>query len=120
MEGYGCQECGECVHALLDTTDELSQLIEPTINEFQVCQQYKYSITMNVHDCLSCSFTLASHKGHHFTSEVIINQLIHNAKLLELQLFFFFYGGDSGNIFILLTSTLRNKVLYKIVYDLKA
>ncbi|MPC52271.1 Laminin subunit alpha [Portunus trituberculatus] len=35
VEGYGCQECGECVHALLDTTDELSHLIEPTISEFK-------------------------------------------------------------------------------------
>ncbi|XP_064094384.1 laminin subunit alpha-like [Macrobrachium nipponense] len=35
IEGYGCQECEECVHALLDTTDELIRLIEPTILEFK-------------------------------------------------------------------------------------
>lgn len=36
IDGVGCRECDECVHALLDTTDELSRLIEPTIVEFEV------------------------------------------------------------------------------------
>lgn len=36
VDGYGCQECDECVHDLLDTTDELAQLIRPTIDEFEV------------------------------------------------------------------------------------
>ena len=36
IDGYGCQECEECVHDLLDTTDELLNLIEPTIVEFKV------------------------------------------------------------------------------------
>ncbi|XP_047502805.1 laminin subunit alpha-like isoform X1 [Penaeus chinensis] len=35
IDGVGCRECDECVHALLDTTDELSRLIEPTIVEFE-------------------------------------------------------------------------------------
>lgn len=35
IDGFGCRECDECVHALLDTTDELSRLIEPTIVEFE-------------------------------------------------------------------------------------
>jgi laminin alpha 3/5 len=31
---YGCHQCDSCTHALLDTTDELQDLIDPIILEF--------------------------------------------------------------------------------------
>lgn len=31
----GCQECGNCVHVLLNDTDELESLIEPIQNDIQ-------------------------------------------------------------------------------------
>ncbi|XP_069958976.1 laminin subunit alpha isoform X2 [Cherax quadricarinatus] len=41
VDGVGCHECEECVHALLDTTDQLSWLIQPTITEFETAA-YSY------------------------------------------------------------------------------
>ncbi|XP_069164876.1 laminin subunit alpha isoform X2 [Procambarus clarkii] len=41
VDGVGCHECEECVHALLDTTEELSRLIQPTITEFETAA-YSY------------------------------------------------------------------------------
>lgn len=33
---YGCHGCDTCTHYLLDSTDELDNLINPVINEFDV------------------------------------------------------------------------------------
>ncbi|XP_076046327.1 laminin subunit alpha isoform X4 [Oratosquilla oratoria] len=35
IDGVGCQRCDECVHALLNTTEELRGLIAPVLDEFQ-------------------------------------------------------------------------------------
>ncbi|RXG51380.1 hypothetical protein Avbf_08459 [Armadillidium vulgare] len=39
IDGLGCQECDDCVHALLDTTDELRNLIYPVIQEYESAAQ---------------------------------------------------------------------------------
>lgn len=36
IEDYGCEPCDNCVHSLMDTTDELRQLIDPIIEEYGV------------------------------------------------------------------------------------
>lgn len=36
IEDYGCEPCDNCVHSLLDTTDEIKQLIDPVIKEYGV------------------------------------------------------------------------------------
>ena len=36
IDGVGCKACDECTHALLNTTQELHDMIQPVIDEFQV------------------------------------------------------------------------------------
>ena len=36
IEGYGCIECTECVHALLNDMDDLHSELRPVMEEFKV------------------------------------------------------------------------------------
>lgn len=49
IQDYGCEPCNNCVHSLLDTTDELALLIDPIIAEYGSADSGYFTTRRMVH-----------------------------------------------------------------------